>query len=215
MNDESLQKYSGLPKKIDIEGEKTRWHKFLEFINPFFKQKYEQGEALLDARLRQEIGKANQEEGKGRQEKLKALKMELKLKETLEQKELKELTLLKDYSLNENVDITKELENIRENVENLKLTKALEINVKAESLVDNSLKIQIKSSLNTEIEALNLNVRTYNALKKEGYNILRDLVIKTEIEILEIENISVSDLSNIVTEVNNFGLRFGIDVSDY
>ncbi len=215
MNNENFQKYSGLPKKIDIEGEKTRWHKFLEFINPFFKLKYKQGEELLSAKLRQELGKADQEEGKGRQEKIKAIEMELKLNEILKQKEFKEVALLKAINNEDSTNINKELDELISGIEYLKITKAVEVIANIESLADKSLKEQIIKSLNTKVEELDLNVRTYNALKELGYNTLRDIVIKREIEILEIDNITVSDLSDLVTEVNKYGLRFGLDVSDY
>lgn len=74
---------------------------------------------------------------------------------------------------------------------------------------------RIRTLLRMNVEELELSVRSSNCLKAAGIQLLRDLVQKTESEMLKYRNFgrkSLSELSGILAEL---GLSFGMDVTPY
>ena len=74
---------------------------------------------------------------------------------------------------------------------------------------------RIRNLLKMNVEELELSVRSSNCLKAAGIKLLRDLVQKTESEMLKYRNFgrkSLSELSGILAEL---GLSFGMDVTPY
>jgi len=57
------------------------------------------------------------------------------------------------------------------------------------------------------IEELNLSVRSYNCLKREGVNTVGDLVQKTEAELLDIRNFGQKSIDEVKTKLDELGLE--------
>ena len=71
---------------------------------------------------------------------------------------------------------------------------------------DPSLKI-----LETSIDDLDFSVRAYNCLKRAGILTLRDLVDKTENEMMKIRNLGKKSLKEVIDKVKSMGLNFRDD----
>jgi DNA-directed RNA polymerase subunit alpha len=76
-------------------------------------------------------------------------------------------------------------------------------------------KERIKKILLTTIDDLELSVRSYNCLKAANIKYLADLVRKQESELLKFKNFGKKSLHELTDIVNNFGLKFGMDVDLY
>lgn len=70
----------------------------------------------------------------------------------------------------------------------------------------------IESSLDTSIEELELSVRSYNCLEAAGIKTIRDLVQKTESEMLKYRNFGRKSLTEIKNILRDRGLRFGMTI---
>jgi len=78
-----------------------------------------------------------------------------------------------------------------------------------------SEKERIKKILLTNVDDLELSVRSHNCLKSADINILGDLVRKDESEMLKFRNFGRKSLAVLTEIVENFGLEFGMDVDSY
>ncbi len=58
-------------------------------------------------------------------------------------------------------------------------------------------------------------MRSYNCLKAANIKYLADLVRKQESELLKFKNFGKKSLAELTDIVNNFGLKFGMDVDLY
>lgn len=76
-------------------------------------------------------------------------------------------------------------------------------------------KERIKKILLTTIDDLELSVRSYNCLKAANIRYLADLVRKQESELIKFKNFGKKSLAELTDIVNNFGLKFGMDVDLY
>ncbi|MCH8325889.1 MAG: DNA-directed RNA polymerase subunit alpha [Bacteroidetes bacterium] len=76
-------------------------------------------------------------------------------------------------------------------------------------------KDRIKKILLTNVDDLELSVRSHNCLKSADINILGDLVRKDESEMLKFRNFGRKSLAELMEIVENFGLEFGMDVDSY
>jgi hypothetical protein len=56
----AIQRYQGVPNSQHVPLEKGRWRRFLEAAMPWLKHKWELADAAADARLAQEVAKAEQ-----------------------------------------------------------------------------------------------------------------------------------------------------------
>ena len=65
-----------------------------------------------------------------------------------------------------------------------------------------------KNTLATAIEDLDLSVRSYNCLKKEGILSVEELADKTELEIQRIKNLGKKSYKEIIQKVKDLGLEF-------
>jgi DNA-directed RNA polymerase, alpha subunit len=65
-----------------------------------------------------------------------------------------------------------------------------------------------KNTLATAIEDLDLSVRSYNCLKKEGILSVEELTDKTELEIQRIKNLGKKSYKEIIQKVKDLGLEF-------
>jgi len=68
--------------------------------------------------------------------------------------------------------------------------------------------------LSKSIDELDLSVRSANCLKNATIYTLRDLVRKTEKEMLETKNFGRKSLEELQEVLNKLGLQFGMDVAE-
>jgi DNA-directed RNA polymerase subunit alpha len=69
---------------------------------------------------------------------------------------------------------------------------------------------QLEELLNRSVEELELSVRSYNCLKNANIQTIRDLVQKTEAEMLRTKNFGRKSLNEIKTILESMGLQFGM-----
>ena len=72
----------------------------------------------------------------------------------------------------------------------------------------------IDAVLAKTIDELDLSVRSANCLKNASIHTLRDLVRRTEREMLETKNFGRKSLDEVQEVLAEFGLRLGMDVPD-
>ena len=65
--------------------------------------------------------------------------------------------------------------------------------------------------LDTSIDDLDFSVRAYNCLKRAGILTLRDLVDKSENEMMKIRNLGKKSLKEVIDKVKDMGLNFRND----
>ena len=68
----------------------------------------------------------------------------------------------------------------------------------------------LESKLNTNISELNLSVRATNCLESENIHTVRDLVTKTEDQLLEVRNFGDTTLTEVREKLSELGLRLGM-----
>jgi DNA-directed RNA polymerase subunit alpha len=65
---------------------------------------------------------------------------------------------------------------------------------------------QLSGELATTIEELNLSVRSYNCLKREGINTVGDLVQRSEQELMDIRNFGQKSIDEVKAKLEELGL---------
>jgi len=76
-------------------------------------------------------------------------------------------------------------------------------------------KIRIAQLLDTPVEEMELSVRSSNCLKAAGIKSIRNLVTRTETEMLKYRNFGRKSLSELNEVLSGMGLSFGIDATEY
>jgi len=74
---------------------------------------------------------------------------------------------------------------------------------------------RIRKILTTNVDDLELSVRSHNCLKAANIKTLGDLVRKDESEMLKFRNFGRKSLAELMDIVENYGLEFGMDVDKY
>jgi DNA-directed RNA polymerase subunit alpha len=74
---------------------------------------------------------------------------------------------------------------------------------------------RVRKILITNVDDLELSVRSHNCLKAANIKTLGDLVRKDESEMLKFRNFGRKSLAELLEIVDNFGLEFGMDVDKY
>lgn len=74
---------------------------------------------------------------------------------------------------------------------------------------------RIRKILLTNVDDLELSVRSHNCLKAANIKNLSDLVRKDESEMLKFRNFGRKSLAELIEIVDNYGLEFGMDVDKY
>ena len=72
----------------------------------------------------------------------------------------------------------------------------------------------VDALLAKEIDELDLSVRSANCLKNASINTLRDLVRKTEREMLETKNFGRKSLEELQDLLGKLGLSFGMEIAE-
>lgn len=83
-----------------------------------------------------------------------------------------------------------------------------------ETVVDEET-LQVRKTLNTPLEDLELSVRAFNCLKAAKINSLSELVQYTQEELMKFRNFGQKSLSEIEQVLGERGLHFGMDISKY
>ena len=88
----------------------------------------------------------------------------------------------------------------------------LPINDKGEprSPPDGSVDAELERKLNMSLAELELSVRATNCLESEGITTVRDLVIRTDEELLEVRNFGETTLKEVKQKLEERGLRLGM-----
>lgn len=73
--------------------------------------------------------------------------------------------------------------------------------------------LQLRKTLNTPLEDLELSVRAFNCLKAAKINSLSELVQYTQDELMKFRNFGQKSLSEIEQVLNERGLHFGMDIA--
>jgi DNA-directed RNA polymerase subunit alpha len=73
-----------------------------------------------------------------------------------------------------------------------------------------SAEAHLESKLNTPVTELRLSVRAGNCLESEGIRTLRDLVQRTEDQLLEVRNFGETTLNEVREKLANLGLHLGM-----
>lgn len=73
--------------------------------------------------------------------------------------------------------------------------------------------LQLRKTLNTPLEDLELSVRAFNCLKAAKINSLSELVQYTQDELMKFRNFGQKSLSEIEQVLNERGLHFGMDIT--
>lgn len=77
-----------------------------------------------------------------------------------------------------------------------------------ESILADKEENAVQKTLETPIEELDLSVRAYNCLKRDGVHTLQDLTAKTETEMMKIRNLGKRSLKEVLDKVKEMGLKF-------
>ena len=72
--------------------------------------------------------------------------------------------------------------------------------------------LELEEKLNQSLAELNLSVRATNCLESEGINTVRDLVTKTEDQLLQVRNFGETTLQEVRDRLAVIGLRLGMKV---
>jgi DNA-directed RNA polymerase subunit alpha len=75
-----------------------------------------------------------------------------------------------------------------------------------------SAEAQLEAKLNTTVAELKLSVRANNCLEAEGIRLVRDLVQRTEDQLLEVRNFGETTLTEVREKLGNMGLHLGMRV---
>lgn len=86
--------------------------------------------------------------------------------------------------------------------------------VEPEQQVDED-KVRIRKQLERSIDELELSVRSYNCLQAAQIKAISDLVSKEESEMLRFKNFGRKSLNELISKLDELGLRFGMEVSEY
>ena len=78
-----------------------------------------------------------------------------------------------------------------------------------------SEKERVKKILLTNVDDLELSVRSHNCLKAANIKNLAELVRRDESEMLRFRNFGRKSLAELMEIVENLGLEFGMDVDSY
>ncbi len=76
-------------------------------------------------------------------------------------------------------------------------------------------KVRVAQLLDLPVDEMELSVRSSNCLKAAGIKFIRDLVTRTEAEMLKYRNFGRKSLSELNEVLTNMNLGFGMNVADY
>ncbi len=73
--------------------------------------------------------------------------------------------------------------------------------------------LEMEEKLNKPLAELNLSVRATNCLESEGINMVRDLVSRSEDELLQVRNFGETTLQEVREQLDLIGLRLGMKIN--
>ncbi|VAX41637.1 DNA-directed RNA polymerase alpha subunit, partial [hydrothermal vent metagenome] len=72
--------------------------------------------------------------------------------------------------------------------------------------------LELEEKLNQSLAELNLSVRATNCLESEGINTVRDLVGKSEDQLLQVRNFGETTLTEVREQLDNINMRLGMKI---
>ena len=72
--------------------------------------------------------------------------------------------------------------------------------------------LELEEKLNMSLAELNLSVRATNCLESEGINTVRDLVTRSEDQLLQVRNFGETTLVEVREQLSGIGLRLGMKI---
>jgi len=93
-------------------------------------------------------------------------------------------------------------------IEHLEIITAIDSIADVKGLMNEKQEDPKQKTLQTPIEDLDLSVRAYNCLKRAGILTLKNLVDKTENEMMKIRNLGKKSLKEVMDKVKDLGLTF-------
>jgi DNA-directed RNA polymerase subunit alpha len=85
----------------------------------------------------------------------------------------------------------------------------------AEEKAEDEETVRIRNLLNTRVDELELSVRSSNCLRAANIQTLRDLVTRTESDMLKYRNFGRKSLTELTSILEELGLTWGMDVSKF
>jgi DNA-directed RNA polymerase subunit alpha len=85
----------------------------------------------------------------------------------------------------------------------------------AEEKKEDEETVRIRNLLNTRVDELELSVRSSNCLRAANIQMLKDLVTRTESDMLKYRNFGRKSLTELTNILEELGLTWGMDVSKY
>jgi DNA-directed RNA polymerase subunit alpha len=119
-----------------------------------------------------------------------------------------------DGSINPREAITMAGKILKEHIEEFIIEDIGEPFIREEEQVD-AEKQRIKKLLKTNIEDLNLSVRSFNCLKSANIDTIAELVEHEEDDLLKFRNFGKKSLTELVDVIEEKDLHFGMDISNY
>ena len=78
------------------------------------------------------------------------------------------------------------------------------------TIVGDTIDVEMEAKLNMSLAELELSVRATNCLESEGITTVRDLVIRTDEELLEVRNFGETTLKEVKQKLQERGLQLGM-----
>jgi DNA-directed RNA polymerase subunit alpha len=88
------------------------------------------------------------------------------------------------------------------------LAAALDENAEGIDLPASAIPVDLPPALAKPIEELDLTVRSYNCLKREGINTVSELINLTEDQLMNIRNFGSKSVDEVRDKLTSMGLRF-------
>ena len=88
------------------------------------------------------------------------------------------------------------------------LAAALDENAEGIDLPVSAVAVDLPPALAKPIEELDLTVRSYNCLKREGINTVNELINLTEDQLMNIRNFGMKSVDEVRDKLTSMGLRF-------
>ena len=123
----ALHEYSGIPNKPEKQEEKGRWGRFLEWALPWLKRKQILAEALLEAKVRQEVAKAQILELRVKADALEIAALTARME--LEKMEEAEFEVISEDAIVSEEDLGQDLEALEEKIKLLNLKHGTRIEI--------------------------------------------------------------------------------------
>ncbi len=215
----AIQKHKGIPVSPQKVNESTVWKRFITWFIPLMnndndnpneeviKEGTKTKRTIVEAKDAQQV---------------------IDLATDFEKKKIANTDFSKPYSKS---DLSKDIEELKEKIRLLEIKSGSRIDIQTEnkegifpegsfddtktSFISDEHLIETSKLLRTQIEDLDLSVRTYNTIKAIKIDLLADIVKYNTHELLKFKNFGKKTLEELEELLVERGLTFGMDLSKY